>query len=88
MICWTLLSRISGSSNTRPFDPLLAYCRNRPTRSGELCWHFQESLGGQAVACSDAVCTGLQLANFWQDVRRDHQGGSGLPAKGGSERFG
>jgi phytoene/squalene synthetase len=27
------------------------------------------------VRLSDSVCTGLQLANFWQDVRRDYEHG-------------
>jgi phytoene/squalene synthetase len=27
------------------------------------------------VAMSDAICTGLQLVNFWQDVRRDRTAG-------------
>jgi phytoene/squalene synthetase len=30
-----------------------------------------EAYDAERVALSDAICTGLQLANFWQDVGRD-----------------
>ena len=29
------------------------------------------ALDDENVQLSDPICTGLQLANFWQDVRRD-----------------
>jgi squalene synthase HpnC len=48
------------------------YCTRSADPVGRLILH----LGGHAndpslVRLSDAICTGLQLINFWQDVRRD-----------------
>jgi phytoene/squalene synthetase len=40
------------------------------------------------VAWSDAVCTGLQLANFWQDVARDFAIGRVYLPQEDRERFG
>lgn len=52
-------------------DALLAYCR----RSADPVGRIVLALGGcsdpAAWRDSDLICTGLQLVNFWQDLRRD-----------------
>jgi squalene synthase HpnC len=53
------------------FDQLLGYCRNSANPVGRLVLMLFECFDQQRAALSDEVCTGLQLANFWQDVARD-----------------
>ncbi len=53
------------------FDQLLGYCRNSANPVGRLVLHLFECFDAERAALSDEVCTGLQLANFWQDVTRD-----------------
>ena len=54
------------------FDQLLAYCRFSANPVGHLVLHLFESFDPERATLADEVCTGLQLANFWQDVARDH----------------
>jgi len=53
------------------FDELRDYCRRSADPVGRLVLYLCRSYNEQNVAWSDSVCTGLQLANFWQDVARD-----------------
>ena len=53
------------------FDQLLGYCRNSANPVGRLVLYLFECFDAERAALSDEVCTGLQLANFWQDVARD-----------------
>lgn len=53
------------------FDDLVDYCRCSADPVGRLVLYLCERYNGERAALSDAVCTGLQLANFWQDVSRD-----------------
>jgi squalene synthase HpnC len=53
------------------FAELLDYCRNSANPVGHLVLYLFESFDAGRAALSDEVCTGLQLANFWQDVARD-----------------
>jgi squalene synthase HpnC len=53
------------------FDQLLGYCRNSANPVGHLVLYLFECFDARRAALSDEVCTGLQLANFWQDVSRD-----------------
>ena len=70
------------------FPQLLDYCHNSANPVGHLVLHLFESFDARRAALSDEVCTGLQLANFWQDVARDHAiGRVYLPAED-SDRFG
>jgi squalene synthase HpnC len=54
------------------FDELLGYCRNSAIPVGHLVLRLFESFDARRAALADEVCTGLQLANFWQDVARDY----------------
>lgn len=53
------------------FEQLLGYCRYSANPVGHLVLYLCESFNERTAGLSDAICTGLQLANFWQDVARD-----------------
>jgi squalene synthase HpnC len=57
------------------FNELLDYCRNSANPVGRLVLYLGRVNGPQTVSYSDSICTGLQLANFCQDVKRDYQRG-------------
>tara|TARA_R110002095_G_scaffold172230_5_gene149649 strand:+ start:1590 stop:2567 length:978 start_codon:yes stop_codon:yes gene_type:complete len=72
----------------RSFDQLLEYCQKSANPVGRLVLHLCRSVSPHTLAWSDSICTGLQLANFWQDVARDFaMGRVYLPAED-RERFG
>ena len=50
---------------------LLDYCRRSANPVGRLLLHLYGIGGSQALAESDAICSALQLANFWQDLSVD-----------------
>lgn len=54
------------------FDDLLAYCRRSANPVGNLLLHLYEEATPVNIAYSDAICTSLQLINFWQDIYRDY----------------
>ena len=47
------------------------YCRRSANPVGRLLLHLYEVQDPEALACSDRICTALQLINFWQDLRID-----------------
>ena len=53
------------------YDQLLDYCRRSANPVGRLVLHLCRYRDEQRQQLSDRTCTALQLANFWQDVRRD-----------------
>lgn len=53
------------------FDELLDYCRRSANPVGTLLLHLYEEATPVNIAYSDAICTALQLINFWQDVSKD-----------------
>ncbi|HEY2827562.1 MAG TPA: squalene synthase HpnC [Pirellulales bacterium] len=57
------------------FEQLLGYCRNSANPVGRLVLYLGRCHDAERGQLADAVCTGLQLANFWQDVARDYQKG-------------
>ncbi len=50
---------------------VLAYCRYSANPVGRLVLYVCGEHGEENIRLSDATCTALQLANFWQDVSRD-----------------
>ncbi len=50
---------------------LLDYCRRSANPVGRLLLHLYGVGGVHALRQSDAICTALQLANFWQDLSID-----------------
>ncbi|MCA8996290.1 MAG: squalene synthase HpnC [Planctomycetaceae bacterium] len=53
------------------FAELENYCQRSANPVGRIVLFLMEQNQGEQVQWSDAICTGLQLANFWQDVSRD-----------------
>lgn len=53
------------------FDDLLDYCRRSANPVGNLLLHLYGEAGEVNLKYSDAICTALQLINFWQDVAKD-----------------
>ncbi|WP_339736323.1 squalene synthase HpnC [uncultured Gimesia sp.] len=53
------------------FEQLQEYCRKSANPVGRLVLHLGRSVSSETLAWSDSICTGLQLANFFQDVARD-----------------
>jgi len=53
------------------YEQLLEYCRYSANPVGHLVLYLCGSFDAKRAALADCVCTGLQLANFWQDVARD-----------------
>jgi squalene synthase HpnC len=53
------------------YDELQDYCRRSANPVGNLMLHLYEEVTPVTLAYSDAICTALQLINFWQDVARD-----------------
>lgn len=70
------------------FEQLRDYCRRSADPVGRIVLHLCEAVSERNVACSDAICTGLQLANFWQDVARDYDMGRVYLPREDRERFG
>lgn len=50
---------------------LLDYCRRSANPVGRLLLHLYGERRADALAQSDAICSALQLINFWQDVSVD-----------------
>ena len=53
------------------FEQLLGYCRFSANPVGRLVLFLCEAYDAHRAELADHICTGLQLANFWQDVSRD-----------------
>ncbi len=53
------------------YDELLDYCRRSANPVGNLLLHLYEEATPVNIAYSDAICSALQLINFWQDVSKD-----------------
>jgi squalene synthase HpnC len=53
------------------FDQLTSYCNCSANPVGQLVLMLFECFDAERMRLSNEVCTGLQLANFWQDVARD-----------------
>jgi len=54
---------------------LLAYCACSANPVGRLLLHLVQVQDPRALAASDAICTALQLINFWQDIGVDRAKG-------------
>jgi squalene synthase HpnC len=72
----------------KSMDQLLGYCRYSANPVGRLvlyaCGHADE----ERFRLSDATCSALQLANFWQDVRVDFAKGRIYLPQEDMQRFG
>lgn len=54
---------------------LLDYCGSSANPIGRLMLHLCGITDATALRRSDAICTALQLINFWQDISVDHARG-------------
>ena len=66
---------------------LLAYCRLSANPVGRLLLHLYRINDSAALEQSDAVCTALQLINFWQDLGRDIAHARWYPSVQTMQRF-
>ncbi|MBY0231906.1 MAG: squalene synthase HpnC [Gemmataceae bacterium] len=69
-------------------EELLGYCARSANPVGRLVLHLWECHGPRTEELSDHVCTGLQEANFWQDVARDFAIGRVYLPQEDMDRFG
>jgi squalene synthase HpnC len=72
-----ILANKMDQKNTRyeTFNDLLQYCKHSANPVGELYLALFNYKDTKLLELSDFVCTGLQLVNFWQDVKRDYTNG-------------
>ncbi len=69
-------------------DELLQYCRYSANPVGRLVLYLGRCHTPQRARLADSVCTGLQLANFCQDVARDWDRGRVYLPQADCRRFG
>jgi len=53
------------------FDSVLNYCRYSANPVGRLLLHLHHQDSNENLLLSDAICTALQLINFYQDIYQD-----------------
>ena len=54
------------------YAEVLDYCRRSANPIGRLLLHLFKQTTESNLERSDAICTALQIINFWQDVKIDH----------------
>jgi squalene synthase HpnC len=69
-------------------DELLEYCRHSANPVGRLILYLGRCHDAERARLSDSICTGLQLANFWQDVAEDWDRGRIYLPQARCRRFG
>lgn len=70
-----LISAFEQDQSVNDYDTygqLLDYCTRSANPVGHLVLYLGRAFDGENARLSDKTCTALQLANFWQDVARDH----------------
>lgn len=55
------------------FEEVLNYCHYSANPVGRLLLHLEGSPNQSQLEQSDAICTALQLINFYQDIEQDYQ---------------
>lgn len=65
------VAKTRDGAGYRDRDELLDYCRHSANPVGRLMLHLYEVHDPHSQAQSDAICTALQLINFWQDLGQD-----------------
>ena len=61
-----------GPGRFETYADVLHYCDHSANPVGRMVLHVLGEASEENVRLSDATCTALQLANFWQDVTRDY----------------
>ncbi|MCX7416900.1 MAG: squalene synthase HpnC [Planctomycetia bacterium] len=67
---------------------LLDYCHRSADPVGQIVLALEGCHDPELISMSDAICTGLQLVNFWQDVKRDRLAGRVYLPRDDMDRFG
>ena len=67
---------------------LLDYCARSANPVGRLLLHLAGVIDFEALTQSDAICTALQLINFWQDLSVDLPRGRIYVTESDAARFG
>ncbi|MDB5854356.1 MAG: putative phytoene synthase CrtB-like [Herminiimonas sp.] len=86
-----LLSAFSQDVNTLRYEryhDLLDYCSRSANPVGRLMLHLYGAGNEPNIAASDAICSALQLINFWQDVAVDATKGRTYLPQEDLRRFG
>lgn len=86
-----LISAFEQDQTVREYETysqLLDYCRRSADPVGRLVLALCRRATPENFIWSDSICTGLQLANFWQDVARDFDIGRIYLPQEDRERFG
>jgi squalene synthase HpnC len=69
-------------------EDVFRYCRYSANPVGRLVLYACDEVSEEKFRLSDATCTALQLANFWQDVRVDYAKGRVYLPQNDMQRFG
>src|SRR5258708_37515202 len=67
---------------------VFGYCRYSANPVGRLVLYACDEVSEENFRLSDATCSALQLANFWQDVRVDYAKGRVYLPQADMRRFG
>ena len=70
------------------YDELLHYCDHSANPVGRMVLYVVGDRAEESHELADSTCTALQLANFWQDVKRDYDKGRIYIPLDDMERFG
>jgi squalene synthase HpnC len=70
------------------YDALLDYCRRSANPIGRLLLRLFRRESAELLAQSDAICSALQLVNFWQDIAADWARGRVYLPRSELARFG
>ncbi|MBS3800494.1 MAG: squalene/phytoene synthase family protein, partial [Thioalkalivibrio sp.] len=60
-----------GQTRYRTFGEVMEYCRRSANPVGRLLLHLDGDPTPEMLGYSDAICSALQLINFYQDLRQD-----------------
>lgn len=72
----------------RDFGQVLDYCRRSANPIGRLLLRLYGATALRDLEQSDAICTALQLINFWQDIAIDYEKGRVYVPQDDLARFG
>jgi len=71
-----LISAFEQDQQVKEYDSipqLLDYCKRSANPVGRIVLRLAGTFSEERGRLSDEICTGLQLANFWQDISRDRK---------------
>jgi squalene synthase HpnC len=65
------IEKTRDGTGYRDYDELFDYCSRSANPVGRLLLHLYGVTDSDSLAMSDAICSALQLINFWQDLSVD-----------------